>query len=52
LFREQYADTSPSAAALSTGNDFLRVDQIGVVRLRSGKQVETERTGDIGDGVA
>jgi hypothetical protein len=51
LFRKQRADTSPLAETLRTGNDFLQVDQIGVARLRSGKLVETERTGDIGDGV-
>jgi hypothetical protein len=52
LFREQLADTSSSAATLTTANDFLLVDQIGVARLKSGKLVETERTGDIGVGVA
>jgi L-lysine epsilon oxidase C-terminal domain/L-Lysine epsilon oxidase N-terminal len=52
LFRKQRADTSPLAATLRSGNDFLQVDQVGVARLRSGKLVETERTGDIGDGTA
>jgi len=50
LFRKKASDTSPSAETLTTGNDFLKVDQIGVARMRSGKLVETERTGDIGDG--
>jgi hypothetical protein len=50
LFRKQRADTSPLAATLRSGNDFLQIDQVGVARLRSGKLVETERTGDIGDG--
>jgi len=50
LFRKQRADTSPLAATLRSGDDFLLVDQVGVARLRSGKLVETERTGDIGDG--
>jgi hypothetical protein len=52
LFRRKAADTSPSADALSTANDFLQIDQIGVVRLKSSKPVETERGGDIGEGVA
>jgi hypothetical protein len=52
LFRRKAADTSPSADRLTTGNDFLQIDQIGVVRLKSGKPVETERGGDIGEGVA
>jgi hypothetical protein len=51
LFRRQAADTSTSADRLTTGNDFLQIDQIGVVRLKSGKPVETERGGDIGEGV-
>jgi hypothetical protein len=52
VFRKQFADTSSTAETLSTGNDFLQVDQIGVVRLRNGKTTETERNGDIGEGVA
>jgi hypothetical protein len=43
-FRKQYADTSATAATLTTGDDLDRhIDQVGVARLRSGKKVETER---------
>jgi hypothetical protein len=43
-FRKQYADTSPTAATLTTADDFdQHIDQMGVARLRSGKKVETER---------
>lgn len=46
VFRKQYADHSPDAVQLSreTGDEFEQhVDKVGVVRLRGGKKVETER---------
>jgi hypothetical protein len=56
LFRRQYADTSSSASTLSGDPDGIdrHIDQAGVVRLQSGKKVETERNKgeDMKDGVA
>jgi hypothetical protein len=43
-FRKQYSDTSSGAATLQDAEDFDRhVDKVGVVRVRMGKKVETER---------
>jgi hypothetical protein len=49
LFRKTYADTSSSANTLSGDPDGIdrHLDKVGVVRLQSGKKVETER--DPGD---
>lgn len=55
VFRKEYADHSSGAEQLETGNDFERhVDKVGVVRMRNGKQVETERApgDDIADQIA
>jgi len=44
VFRKTYSDTSSGAETLSTGDEYDRhVDKMGVVRLRSGRKVETER---------
>jgi hypothetical protein len=45
LFRKKYADTSSSADTLSGEPDGIdrHLDKVGVVRLQSGKKVETER---------
>jgi hypothetical protein len=55
VFRKQYSDHSGNAEQLETGNDFERhVDKVGVVRVRNGKHVETERKpgDDISDLIA
>jgi hypothetical protein len=56
VFRKIASDTSLNADHLVTANDFLHVDQVAVVRLRNGKEVETERpgspAGDIEDAIA
>ena len=50
VYRRTYADTSPTAPRLRSGDDFERhQDEIGVVRLRNAKEVETER--DPGDDI-
>jgi hypothetical protein len=44
VFRKKYADQSPDARPLTTGDDFDRhVDEMGVVRRIKSKLVETER---------
>lgn len=44
VFRRQYANNSPDAPALHTGDDYEQhVDKMGVVRFMNGKKVETER---------
>jgi hypothetical protein len=49
FFRKKYSDTSSGAATLASDPDAIDryIDQAGVVRLQSGKKVETER--DPGD---
>jgi hypothetical protein len=50
LFRRKYADTGLSVTELSTPDEIHdHIDQIGVVRLRNAKKVETER--DPGDDI-
>jgi hypothetical protein len=50
VFRKRYSDISGSGPALLTGDDFERhVDEVGVVRMVNGKQLETER--DPGDDI-
>ena len=50
VFRRLFADHSPGADSLTTGDDFTNhVDQVGVVRLIDSKSVETER--DPGDDI-
>lgn len=50
VFRKTYADHSPGADSLTTGDDFAdQVDKVGVVRLIDSKPVETER--DPGDDI-
>ena len=50
VFRKRYADTGTSSESLESADDFDKhVDKMGVVRIRNGKKVETER--DPGDDV-
>ncbi len=44
VYRKSYADQTPGAPRLRVGDDFEQhQDEIGVVRLRNAKEVETER---------
>ena len=44
VFRKRYADTGTSSESLESADDFDKnVDKMGVVRIRNGKKVETER---------
>lgn len=44
VFRKEYADHAPDAPELTSAQDFVdHVDKVGVLRLREGKRVETER---------
>jgi hypothetical protein len=55
VFRRRYSDIAGQGPVLQTGDDFERhVDEVGVVRMMNGKQLETERDpgDDIVDGIA
>jgi hypothetical protein len=55
VYRKKYADHSPFPDRLSEGNDYERhVDQIGIVRMKQARLVETERGpgDDITDAIA